>query len=195
MTDQIEQLKLLHEFLQQGIISQQDYDLKKVELLQSKLVQSIPSPQEIHLPSNQQTESVHKEFRNQQKGISFLGTILLTLGTIVFLALLAYSLSGNKERSKTPESTQQHSSGNNNSNYSADAPIKTCAEPDQTGSYRNTVVSRLQSTGKIPTFVEFNGNGNYVVQAYDTEYGVTFGGYVKVNKCGEILDVNVNVDN
>lgn len=69
-----------------------------------------------------------------------------------------------------------------------------CVGRDQQGNYKNKVIARLRETGKIPQFVEFNGNGNYVVQAYDTEYGLIFGGYVTVNECGEIIDVQVNVD-
>lgn len=69
-----------------------------------------------------------------------------------------------------------------------------CSGRDEKGNYKNIVINRLRDTGKIPQFVEFNGNGNYVVQAYDTEYGLTFGGYVTINECGEVIDVQVNAD-
>jgi len=68
-----------------------------------------------------------------------------------------------------------------------------CNELDHSGNFRSVVTERLKSSGKIPQIVEFNGNGSYIFQAYDTEHSVDLSGTMTVNECGQIIDSNVSL--
>ncbi len=67
-----------------------------------------------------------------------------------------------------------------------------CKELDHSGNFRGVVNDRLKSSGKIPQLVEFNGNGSYIFQAFDTEHSIDFSGTMIVNECGQIIDSSIN---
>ena len=81
---------------------------------------------------------------------------------------------------------------NSKSSKKADENSEQCKELDHSGNFRGVVKDRLESSGKIPQLVEFNGNGTYIYQAYDTEHSIDFSGTMTVNECGQIINANVN---
>jgi len=98
----------------------------------------------------------------------------------IFFALIVIA-----NLNKNHHNTSNDSNSNTNSGQ--------CKELDHSGNFRSVVNDRLKSSGKIPQLVEFNGNGSYIFQAYDTEHSVDFSGTMTVNECGQIIDSNVSL--
>lgn len=195
MSNNIDQLRAFHELYKTGVITKEDFELQKEKFLTPKVEKAYEKVEQVSVRTEQ--EEVKQISPNDNTG--FFSLILWNILPIGFLGIAFFLTTKNGISSTENTHSSPYSSNSNKTNSfsSYDNSITNynrCSEPDQRGSYRNAVISRLQQTGKIPSFVEFNGNGNYVVQAYDIQYGVTFGGFVKVNNCGEIVDVKLNID-